>query len=302
MKIVGRSEISLNGVFPPIPTPFDGEGEVAHKALVENLEKWNRYDLAGYVVLGSNGEAVLLADDEKERVWETARQAIPTGKLMIAGTGCESTRQTVALSHRAAKAGADAVLVITPHYYGGQMTTDALTGYFRTIADRSPVPVVLYNMPRFTHIDLDSPTVAALARHPNIIGIKDSSGNVGKLAQIVGTVDSDFQVLAGSASFFFPALVVGATGGVMALANVAPRETVDLHHLFAVGEWEQAAALQSRLVPVNSAVTARFGIPGLKAALDLMGYYGGPVRSPLRPLDDRALQTLEAILVEGQVL
>ncbi|MGD2176568.1 MAG: dihydrodipicolinate synthase family protein [Anaerolineae bacterium] len=297
-----RHRISLKGVFPPIPTPFDAKGDVYHRALVENLDRWNRYDLAGYVVLGSNGEAVHLTDEEKTRAWEAARQSIPSGRLMIAGTGCQSTRQTIALSHRAADAGADAALVVTPHYYGGQMTPDALTSHFCAVADRSPIPVVIYNMPRFTHVDLDASTVVHIARHPNIVGIKDSGGNIGKLAHLAGTVDHDFQVLAGSASFFFPALVVGAVGGVMALANVAPQETLDLQRLFDAGKWDEAAALQRRLVPVNTAVTVRFGIPGLKAALDMLGYYGGPVRSPLQPLDDGALQTLEAILVKGEVL
>jgi 4-hydroxy-2-oxoglutarate aldolase len=294
--------ISLKGVFPPIPTPFDAKGDVAHQALVGNLERWNQYDLAGYVVLGSNGEAVLLTDEEKTCVWETARRAIPSDRLMIAGTGCESTRQTIALSRQAADAGADAVLVVTPHYYGSQMTPDALTRHFHAVADCSLIPIVIYNMPRFTHVDLDASTVVRIAGHPNIVGIKDSGGNIGKLAHIVGAAGDDFQVLAGSASFFFPALAVGAVGGVMALANVAPQEALDLHRLFEAGQWDDVAALQRRLVPVNRAVTARFGIPGLKAALDMRGYYGGPVRSPLQPLGDGALQTLKATLLEGGVL
>jgi 4-hydroxy-2-oxoglutarate aldolase len=182
------------------------------------------------------------------------------------------------------------------------MTPDALTRHFYAVADSSAVPVVIYNMPRFTHVDLDASTVVRIARHRNIVGIKDSGGNIGKLAQIAGAVDSDIQVLAGSASFFFPALAVGALGGVMALANVAPQQVLNLHRLFEAGEWDDAATLQRRLVPVNTAVTARFGIPGLKAALDMRGYYGGPVRSPLQPLDDGALQALRAILVEGEVL
>jgi 4-hydroxy-2-oxoglutarate aldolase len=297
-----KHTISLKGVFPPIPTPFDAKGDVAYQPLVENLGRWNQYDMAGYVVLGSNGEAVHLTDEEKTRAWEAARQTIPSGKLMVAGTGCQSTRQTIILSCRAADAGADAALVVTPHYYGGQMTPDALTRHFHAVADRSPVPIVIYNMPRFTYVDLDASTVVRISRHPNIVGIKDSGGNIGKLAHIAGTVDDDFQVLAGSASFFFPALAVGAVGGVLALANVAPQETLDLYRLFEAGEWDDAAALQSRLVPVNTAVTARFGIPGLKAALDMKGYYGGPVRSPLQPVDDAVLQSLKAILVEGEVL
>lgn len=299
---MSEAAISLAGVFPPIPTPFGPEGDVSHHALTQNIERWNQYDLAGYVVLGSNGEATYLNDEEKVHVWETARRAIPSGKLMIAGTGCESTRETIALSRQAAVAGADAVLVLTPHYYRGQMTPHALTQHFWTVADASSISVVLYNMPRFTNLDMDASTVARIAGHPNIVGIKDSGGNLGKLAHIVGTAGSDFQVLAGSASFFLPGLAVGAVGGVMALATVAPQQTIDLYALVRAGRWEKAASLQRRLIPVNTAVTARFGVPGLKAGLDMLGYRGGPVRSPLQPLEDSEVQNLKSILVEGGVI
>ncbi len=297
-----EAAISLGGVFPPLPTPFDTEGAVAPQALADNIQRWNEYDLSGYVVLGSNGEMPYLTDPEKVRVWEAARRATPSDKLMIAGTGCESTRQTVQLSCQAADAGADAVLVLTPHYYQGQMTGEALAHHFWAVADATPVPVVLYNMPRFTNVDMDAPTVTRIAQHPNIVGIKDSGGNVGKLAQIVHSVGPDFHVLAGSASFFLPALAVGAVGGVMALANVAPQQAIDLYNLFQAGRWDEAASVQRGLIAVNTAVTAQFGVPGLKAALDALGYYGGPVRSPLRPLDELDIQVLKAILVEGGVL
>jgi 4-hydroxy-2-oxoglutarate aldolase len=299
---MSESVISLDGVFPPIPTLFGTEENVAYQALIENIEHWNQYSLAGYVVLGSNGEMVYLSDEEKVRIWETARQAIPSDKLMIAGTGCESTRQTIRLSRQAADAGADAVLVLTPHYYNGQMTAEALTHHFRTVADASPVPVILYNMPRLTNVDMDAATVADVAGHSNVAGIKDSGGNVAKLAQIVEMVDSGFQVLAGSASFFLPALAVGAVGAVAALANVAPQQVVDLYDYFKAGDWNEAASIQRRLIASNTAVTARFGIPGLKTALDLLGYYGGPVRSPLRPLRDHEIQTLKRVLVEGGIV
>jgi len=290
--------IVLDGVFPPIPTPFGMEENVAYQALIENIERWNQYRLSGYVVLGSNGEMVYLSDQEKARIWETARQAIPADKLMIVGTGCESTRQTIRLNRQAAAAGADAVLVLTPHYYDGLMTAEALIHHFRTVADASPVPVILYNMPRFTNVDMEAATVADIARHPNVAGIKDSGGNVGKLAQIVGMVDPDFQVLAGSASFFLPALTIGAVGVVAALANVAPQQVIDLYDLFKAGRLDEAASIQRKLIASNTAVTARFGIPGLKAALDMLGYYGGPVRSPLRPLRDPEIQTVKEILAE----
>jgi 4-hydroxy-2-oxoglutarate aldolase len=293
--------ISLSGVFPPIPTPFDAEGNVALQALVENLERWNQYDLAGYVVLGSNGEAVYLTEREKVRVWETARQAIPAHKVMVAGTGCESTRETVALTRQAAGAGADVALVVTPHYFGGKMTPDSLVHHYQAVAQDSPIPVVLYNVPKFTHVDMDAATVARAARHPNVIGIKDSGGNVAKLADVVRLTgpECECQMLAGSAGFFFAGLVLGAVGGVLALANVAPQQSVAIYRLFRAGRWDEAAELQRRMIPVNAAVTTRFGIAGLKAALDMLGYYGGPVRSPLQDLTQSERQVLRDVLVEG---
>lgn len=297
-----RSDISLKGVFPPIPTPFDAAGEVAGQALAENLARWNRYDLAGYVVLGSNGEGVLLDEGEKLRLLEAARQAIPADKLMIAGTGCESTRATIALTRRAAEAGADVALVVTPNYYKGKMTPEALVGHFYAVADASPIPLLLYNVPSNTGVDMDAATIARAAEHPNIVGIKDTGGNITKMADTVRLVGPEFQVLAGSAGFFLAGLAVGAVGGVLALANIAPQPAIDLYRLFKAGRWDEAAGLQRRMIPVNAAVTTRFGIAGLKAALDMLGYYGGPVRPPLLAITDAERQTLRAILTEGGLL
>jgi 4-hydroxy-2-oxoglutarate aldolase len=299
---MNNSTISLRGVFPPIPTPFDAAGEVAYQALSENLVRWNEHDLAGYVVLGSNGEGVLLSDEEKLRVLETCRKAIAPGKLMIAGTGCESTRQTIALTRKAADVGADAALVVTPHYYKGKMTADALVAHFNAVADASPVPIILYNVPSNTGVDMDAATIARLAQHPNIIGVKDTAGNITKLGDTVRLTDRSFQVLAGSAGFFLPGLVVGAVGGVLALANIAPEQALDIYRLAQRGTWDEAAELQRRMLPVNAAVTARFGIAGLKTALDMLGYYGGPVRLPLLDLADGERQALQAVLVAGGIL
>lgn len=303
---MSKPTISLSGVFPPIPTPFDAEGNVATQALVENLERWNQYDLSGYVVLGSNGEAVYLNEEEKLRVLETARQVIPSDKLMIAGAGCESTRQTIALTHQAARAGADAVLLLTPHYYDGKMTPDSLFHHYQTVAEAVPIPVLIYTVPKFTHVDIDAATIARLARHPNIIGIKDTSGNMAKLADTVRLTgpagECECQVLAGSAGFFLAGLTLGAVGGILALSNVAPQLCIDLYRLFKAGQLDEAAELQRRMIPVNAAITARFGIAGLKAALDMLGYFGGPVRSPLLGITDSERQALRDVLVEGGVL
>ena len=299
---MSKSTVTLRGVFPPIPTPFDAQEEVALGALIETLERWNQYDLAGYVVLGSNGEAVYLTGQEKLHVLETVRRAIPADKLMIAGTGCESTRETIALTRQAAQVGADAALVLTPHYYGSKMTPDSLVRHYQAVADGSPIPILLYNVPGFTHVDVDAATIARAAQHTNVAGIKDSGGNLAKLADVVRLTGPDFQVLAGSAGFFLAGLAVGAVGGVLALANVAPQECIGIHRLFKAGQWEEAAELQRRLVPVNAAVTARFGVAGLKAAMDMLGYYGGPVRPPLLDLTDAERHVLRGILVEGGVV
>jgi 4-hydroxy-2-oxoglutarate aldolase len=294
--------ISLRGSFPPIPTPFDARGEVDYGALIANLERWNGYGLAGYVIAGSNGEAAFLTEAEKRCVWETVRQAIPAGKLLIAGTGCESTRQTVALTRVAAEAGADAALVVTPHYYGQMVSSQALLDHYQAVADASPIPVILYTVPKFTHVDLDAATIARASLHSNIVGVKDSSGNLIKLADTVGLTGPDFQVLAGSGGFFLAGLAVGAVGCVPALGNVAPQEVVDIQHLFEARRMDDAAELQRRMVPVNTAVTARFGVPGLKAALDMLGYYGGPVRAPLVDLSESDRRILQDVLVEGGLL
>ena len=296
------SSLSLAGVYPPILTPFDATGEIAYDALVDNLARWNEYGLRGYVVLGSNGEAVYVTDEEKVRVWETARRAIPGDKLLVAGTGAHSTRQTIALTRLAAGAGADVALAVTPHYYSGKMTSEALVRHYQALADASPIPVMIYNVPGFTGVDMDAAALARAAQHPNVIGMKETGGNITKMGDIVRQAPPDFQMLAGSAGFFFAGLAVGAAGGILALANIAPQLCLDLYRLFQTGQWAEAAALQCRLVPVNAAVTARFGIAGLKAAMDMLGYYGGPVRAPLLDLGDEDRQTLRTILAQGGVL
>jgi len=299
---MSRSTVSLKGALTPIPTPFDAEGNVAYGALADNLSRWNDFDLTGYVVLGSNGEAVYLDDEEKVRVWETARRAIPSGKLMIAGTGAESTRQTIALSRRAAQAGADAVLVVTPNYYAGLMTSDALVAHYYAVADASPVPVLIYNVPKFTGVDITPAAVARAAQHPNIVGMKETGGNVAKIADTIRLVGPDFQLLAGSASFLLASLALGATGGILALAIIAPQEALEIYRLFHAGQLQEAAELQRLMIPVNAAITARFGIAGSKAALDMLGFYGGPVRPPLLDLGAAERKELRDILEAGGVL
>jgi len=295
-------KMSVSGAYAPIPTPFDASGAVAHDKLAENIARWSETSLAGFVVLGSNGEFVYLSDKEKLEVLETARQAIPKDKLFIAGTGCDSTRSTLELTEQTAAIGADAAIVITPSYYTPKMDAQAMRRHFLELAERSPLPIFLYNIPVCTGVDLSAETVVELAEHPKIAGIKDSSGNVVKLGDIIRAAPPTFNVLAGSAGFFYPALVLGAVGGIMALANIAPEQCHRIYRYTQEGRHEEAQQLQLKMIPPNVALTARFGVPGLKLALDWLGYYGGPVRSPLGPLDEVQQATLRAILAEGGIL
>ena len=295
-------KLDLTGCFPPIPTPFDNSGKVDHDHLAANLAQWQNGPLRGFAVLGSNGESVLLKAGEKVEVWKTAGQVIGSDRLFIAGTGCESTMETLELTELAAVAGANAAMIVTPHYYRPRMDHRALCAHYTAVADRSPIPLILYNVPGFTGIDLDADTIIELASHPNIIGLKESSGNVVKMGKVFERAGDHFQVLAGSGSFLLPALSVGAVGGVMALAAVAAQELNDIVEHFREKDLEQARAIQLRLIDANAAVTTRFGIPGLKAALDLMGMYGGPVRSPLFALDKEKHQELEEILKKAELL
>lgn len=296
--------IKLAGVFPPIPTPFDADGNLLPDKLKANIALWNKTGLHGYVVLGSNGEAPMLTDEERLQVWQAARAAIPREKLLLVGAGVESTRHSIALAKRAAEIGADAVMFVTPSYYKSQMNSANLVNHYRIIADACPIPTIIYNMPAATGIDIDANTVIQLATHPNIIGIKDSSGNVTKFEEIVRAVRSDFAVIAGSGGYFYPALCVGAKGTVAALANVAPRECLALYDAFRAGRHDEARALQLRLVPLNAAVTTRWNVPGLKAALEELnqGFYGGPPRLPVRPLADADRAALRKIMQEAGVI
>jgi 4-hydroxy-2-oxoglutarate aldolase len=293
---------SMAGIFPPIPTPFDEVGELNLQALAANLERWNRYSLAGYVVLGTNGEFPYLSETEKLTYLEAARKSIPTQRLFLAGTGCESTHSTIALTKRAAALGADVAILITPSYYKSRMDAAGLSDYYTAVADASPIPVSLYNMPANTNVDMPADLIIKLSQHPNIAGLKDSSGNLAKLGEIIRGAQPGFQVLAGSAGFLYPALCLGAVGGVLALANIAPQQCCDILNLYRFGKHEDARDLQLRMIAPNGAVTARFGVPGLKAAMEMVGMYGGPPRSPLLPLTDAQREILRSILVEARIL
>lgn len=288
--------MEIRGVLPPVPTPFRADGTFHAEALRANLKRWNSTGLAGYLVLGSNGEAPHLSLDEKRAVLETAREAIPQEMVLMAGTGEATTRATISTTRTAASVGADCALVITPHFYRGQMTAEVLCEHYRAVADKSPIPILLYNVPPFTGVNLPADAVSALSGHENIVGIKDSLGELAQLGRIIRDTPEEFVVLAGSAPVFYPALCLGAHGGVLAVACALPKRCVAIHEAFGSGDHETARRGQLELLHVARLLTAGYGIGGLKAALEHAGYYGGPPRSPLPVPGPEGLQAIKEAL------
>ncbi|MBL7174842.1 MAG: dihydrodipicolinate synthase family protein [Desulfobacteraceae bacterium] len=293
--------VDLNGIFPPISTPFIN-GKIAYKKLESNIEKWSKTGLKGFVVLGSNGEYVYLSEQEKRDVVEAVVQSSPADMLIMVGSGCESTEETLRLTEDCAKMGAHAALVITPFYYGGKMTEAALINHYTVVADGSPIPIVLYSVPKFTHLNLTADIVSLLSKHPNIIGIKESSGDVNLLGEFLNNVDEAFHVLVGAAGVLYGALAIGCSGGIVALANVAPENCVKIFELVKETKFERAKELQLRMIPVNKAVTSTYGISGLKAAMDMLGYFGGDPRLPLLPLSEVEKSEIKEILDRAELL
>jgi 4-hydroxy-2-oxoglutarate aldolase len=272
----------LKGIIAPIPTSFDESEELALDHLGENIARWSQTRLAGFAVLGSTGEFVYLTPEEKKAVLGRARDGIPADKLMLAGTGCESTRETLALTRWAGEAGADFAMVVTPAYYKRAMKPDILRAHYLEVADHSPIPIVLYNVPIFTMLNMGADLAVELASHPNIVGMKDSAGDILQVQEICRLAPPDFSVLTGAGSLLLAALTVGARGAILAVANVAYDLSIDLLEAFEHGDLARARKLQHRLVPINKAVTTDYGIAGLKSLLDQLGFYGGPPRTPLR--------------------
>ncbi len=292
----------FEGVLIPVTTPFRGD-EVAVDGLRANLERWNQTALAGYVVLGSTGEFPMLSEAERDRVLVAAREAIPPAKAFIAGTGTNSTLHTIRQTKRAAELGADAAILITPHYFSkGFSQPAAQIRHYLAAADASPIPIMIYNFPLNTGINVEAGTVAKIAQHPNVCGIKDSSGNIPQLAQIIDQTPKTFHVLVGAASALLPGLAIGAAGGILALAVIAAREFCEVYARARAGRWEEARELASRMMPVDREVPGRHGIGGLKAALDLQGFFGGPCRSPLVTPDGDAIEDIKEVLATGGLL
>ncbi len=290
------------GVFAPVATTFgsDGELDLAHYA--SNLGWYAESALDGVAIMGSNGEYVSLSTDEKLKLIETGVKAIDGRKKVIAGTGTESTRGSIELTRKAAELGADFALVVTPYYYKPRYDKAAYVKHYHSVADASPIPVMIYVMAAYTGVDLPVDTVVEIAQHPNIVGIKDSGGNAPKVGELVARTPEDFSVFAGSANFLYAALCLGGKGGILALGNVAPSECAQIVRLFEQGDHASALALQQRMLAPNAAVTTRFGIAGLKAAMDMIGLYGGDPRPPLLPATDAERAQVKSIMEQAGVL
>ena len=290
--------MSFSGVFAPIPTPFDEQDRVDTTRLKAALQKWLATPLDGFVVLGSNGEAALMDDFESDQVIVAARDAVPSARRFIVGTGRKSTQAAIRASKRAAEHGADAVLVRTPGFFKTQMTNDAFVNHYTAVADASPVPVLLYNFTAVTGVNLLPAAVARLATHPNIVGMKESGGDIGQIADLVSSTPGTFSVIAGSAGSFYPALCVGAAGGILALACVLPEACSNLFTLTKAGRYDEAMALQRRITPAAKLLGLQYGVPGLKAALHLVGYDVGVPRPPLAPAPDAAVAALRDAIAQ----
>lgn len=286
----------FSGVFTPIITPFRGDGTIDEAGMRSNVARWMTMPLTGLVVLGSNGEAPQLEDAEADWVIEIVRGEVPVDRPLIAGTGRESTKATIAATQRAAAAGVDAVLVRTPSFFKSQMTTEVFVRHYSEVADASPVPVLLYNVTMFTGVTLMPDAVATLAAHPNIVGMKESGSDIGLIAECIARTPDDFTLLAGSAATLFHALCADCDGAVLALAALAPRAVVGMQMLLEQGRVDEARVLQRRLMPLARSVGALYGVPGLKAALELMGFAAGPPRPPLRPVSPQTIDVLRAQL------
>jgi 4-hydroxy-2-oxoglutarate aldolase len=286
--------MKLYGIIPPIATPFDHNGDLYKVKVQHNVEKWNRTGLAGYVVCGSTGESVHLTTEEKLKLWDWVAEYAAPDKILLAGTGMESVRETVALTNAAADRGYKAAMVRTPHYYKNLINrTDAQVLYYRAVADQAKIPLFIYNWPQVTGVDISVDAVVALSHHPNMFAIKESSGNLEKCIQMIKEVKPGFQVLTGSAPILAPSLAVGCTGAVLAFANAAPYATVSIWEAHRTREFAAAMDWQNRIIRAAQLVTVKYGVPGLKYAMDLNGYYGGPPRLPLTVITPEAKKEIE---------
>jgi 4-hydroxy-2-oxoglutarate aldolase len=290
---------TLKGIYPPLTTPFIDD-EVSFDKFLENLIKYEIKILSGYVLFGSNGESVFLTREEKLKLITTIRKH--TNRKIIAGTGLDSIKETISLTNDAAEAGADYALIITPSFFKSEMKHHTFLNYFTRVADSVMIPVILYNVPKFTGVNIEVETIVELSSHPNIIALKDSTEISSRISELAANVHTDFRLIVGTASVLFSGLSSGAVGGILALANIAPDECIQIYNLMREKNFERALEIQNRMIPVNRAVTAKFGVAGLKAAMDMMGYFGGNPRLPLEPLNEAQLIELKMILKKASLI
>ena len=291
--------MKLQGIFPALTSCFDYEGNLYKAKVFHNIERLNQIALSGYVVCGSTGETPLLSVDERLQLMAWVKEASAEGKILIAGVGAESVHETVRTANRAAELGYHAALVLTPFYYRNQMhRPDTQALFFRAVADRSKLPVLIYNIPQVTGYHLPAETIAELSHHPNIIGMKDSSGNLEAMNEVVRVVKPGFQTLSGAGVSFWDALQIGASGAILAIANPLPYACVTIWEAFRTRDMEAGHDWQSRIAPAGSLIASKYGIPGLKFAMDLNGYYGGPPRLPFIPPSPQAKTEIEAAFAD----
>jgi 4-hydroxy-2-oxoglutarate aldolase len=288
----------INGIFPALTTPFAADGTVSLSGVRQNIARYNQTAVAGYVVLGSTGESVMLSREEADSILVAAREAGISEKLLIAGTGAESTAETIAKTKRAAALGYQVALVKTPHYYKPAYRGETYIHHYRAVADASPIPILLYSVPIFTGITLETPEIVELSQHPNILGIKDSSGAIQRVAEVVASAPARFHVLTGGAAVIYPALCVGACGAILALADALPEKCAELYHLVQSGQHDRAKSLQLQLAQASKRILSEGSIAGLKYAMNLRGYQGGAPRLPLLPLKEDKKQAIAGLISE----
>jgi len=296
--------IDLSGVFVPAVTPFQkGSGDLDIPAFKANLQVWCQHPIQGIVIAGTTGEAVLLDEDERLALVVAGRDVLPSDILLTVGTGVESTRATIRLTKMVAEAGAEAVLVQPPAYYKGAMTPEALREHYQAVADASPIPVIVYQAPlRMSTLDFPTGLVAELSTHENIVGLKDSRGKLDLMGEVVEQCQPGFQLLAGSGALLYPALEIGAVGGIVAVANLAPGPTGEIYQAFKAGRSSEAGRLQQQVGPIHNEIVGAIGVPGVKAALDLLGFAGGDPRPPILPLSDKGRDEVKGVLNRGGLM
>lgn len=291
--------MKLQGIYAPTATPFDHNGDMYKIKVQHNIEKWNRTGLSGYVVCGSTGEAVYLSNEERIQQFAWYAEFSTPEKTLIAGTGLESARETVKLTNKAAEMGYTAALVLTPNYFTSIMARpESQLLFFRTVADQSKIPLLLYNYPQVSGIALDAETVSKLAEHPNIIGMKDSAGDLEGTKQYLAAAGPGFQVLTGSSTCLADSLAAGCPGAILALANPIPFACLSIYEATRKREFDAAQDWQGRVRLTSQLLSSKYGVPGVKHAMDLKGYYGGVPRIPLAPLNAAGKADVKAALAD----